>query len=477
MSSIRIGAFWLLIWSAILSCGGSGVLLAEKEAGPSPTATDGAIPADATFGAAPDTSTGSPQGEASLVTPTTSSGFLLIDDMEHDCARADGAAFFWSVGTAGGLGNWFFRSASDMPPSNANLPPAMTSFPFGDAFVEPIVPPRGSSTLARHVRGVGVWTAVDLLAQLNHPSQGPVDLSAFAGIAFWARLTSPSGRLIAFLRDQDPFSGPQDFFPAEFTSSPWFAQSVAASSQWQHFILLFNDFRQGIVSGNASGRALHTNAITTIDFVTGFDGEAFDLWIDDLAVLCRGSCPTVPPGPLPCSGGTSPDANAADDAGAAAVPACTPGADQTCNESPTMDALAGSCNANMTCTCHFGFTHAASGRCVWLYEGPADGQATDVAAGGTATDAGSEATDAKPLDANSCPPAPNTCTQCFASIANCVPLMQCIADPTCSAAWARFTTCEADGGVFQDCFNNLTGAGPIPAELVHRGAGCGPGPC
>lgn len=45
------------------------------------------------------------------------------------------------------------------------------------------------------------------------------------------------------------------------------------------------------------------------------------------------------------------------------VPACTPGQDQTCNENPAMNALAGSCNANATCTCNTGFSMHPDGKC------------------------------------------------------------------------------------------------------------------
>ena len=70
----------------------------------------------------------------------------------------------------------------------------------------------------------------------------------------------------------------------------YFAQRIAVSDQWERFILLFDDFRQGVIGGNTSGLPLAANAISTIDFVVGLDGESFDLWIDALALLCRGVC-------------------------------------------------------------------------------------------------------------------------------------------------------------------------------------------
>jgi hypothetical protein len=223
------------------------------------------------------------EADASVGLPPTSSLFLMFDDMDHDCPgiHAAGAAFFWTLGRFGsGIGNWFSAG--------------------GDAFVEDIIPPRGDSLRARHVQGDKLTSGDDLFVQLMHPQDYPVNLSPFAGIAFWARLTSPSGRLIVSLRDGNSSSG-LDFLGAESTASPWFAQSLAVSAQWERFILLFDDFRQGVVSGNSSGRTLDTSAVTDIHFVAGLGGESFDVWIDDLAMLCRGVCPPVQPLPI-CSG-------------------------------------------------------------------------------------------------------------------------------------------------------------------------------
>jgi len=212
---------------------------------------------------------------------STASLFLLIDDMED--VRRDGfpppppggAGFWWRYG----LGNWFLGSAG-----------TDSSAPHGDAIAANIVPPRGDSLKARRVQSGGLSNGLDLLAQLNHLSGAPVDLHLYSGVSFWARLSSASGRLIVGLGHGGPF------LTVEATQSPFFAQSIAVSDQWEHFILLFDDFRQGVVSGNTSGLPLATNAISTIDFVVGLNGEAFDLWIDDLSLLCRGVCQTSPPG-------------------------------------------------------------------------------------------------------------------------------------------------------------------------------------
>jgi hypothetical protein len=222
-------------------------------------------------------------GSADASLAPTSSLFLMIDDMED--RRSDGypppppggAGFFWRYG----LGNWFQGSAG-----------TDSSAYHGDAVAASIVPPRGASLKARRVQSGGLSNGLDLYAQLNHPTGAPVDLHLYSGVSFWARLSSASGRLIVGLGQN--YGGP--FLTAEATQSPFFAQNVAVSEQWEHFILLFDDFRQGVVSGNTSGLPLATNAISRIDFVVGLNGEAFDLWIDDLALLCRGVCQTSPDG-------------------------------------------------------------------------------------------------------------------------------------------------------------------------------------
>jgi len=69
---------------------------------------------------------------------------------------------------------------------------------------------------------------------------------------------------------------------------------VAVAYQWQRFVLLFDDFHQGVLSGSSSGRALDIAAVTNIDFVVGLGGEFFDLLIHDLTLLCRGVYPVAP---------------------------------------------------------------------------------------------------------------------------------------------------------------------------------------
>lgn len=191
--------------------------------------------------------------------------FQLIDDMDHTdpglpSLPADSAAFFWRSPTSTGLGNWFLSSLGER---------------IHDALPDSIVPPRGDSKKASHVSGGNFERGADLWAQLDHPAGHAVDLRAYAGIAFWARLTSSSGKLVVAINDRAGV----DYFAAEASASPLPTRTLAVSDQWQQFVLPFGDF------------GLDAPAVVSIDFVVGGGGETFDLWIDDLALSCRGACP------------------------------------------------------------------------------------------------------------------------------------------------------------------------------------------
>ena len=256
---------WALQLTALLPLVACGPQVTEAQLGDAAGAT-GSL--DAGQQATLEASAGC-DAEAGVVLPT-SSLFLTIDNMEE---RNDvpglppgSGGFWWPLGR--GLGNWFFGSAGN------DL--AITPH---DALPENILPPRGDSKRARHVQGSGYVDGADLSAQLQHPTNGPVDLSPYLGISFWAKLTGPSSQLTVALGESIGGS----FLRAHH------AQRVAVSDQWQRVVLLFDDFRQGASSGS-SGGPFTADSVSTIDFVVGLNGESFDLWIDDLALLCRGVC-------------------------------------------------------------------------------------------------------------------------------------------------------------------------------------------
>ncbi len=209
-----------------------------------------------------------------------SSQLVMIDDMENSemLIPIANSGHFFSRAT-GSIGNWFFASS--------------TGPLRGDATETAIQSPRGTSKYARHVQGSKLEDGMNMWAQLNHPSGGPVNMSPYAGIAFWARLTGGNQTLFVAVRDRatGPANPPDDLFGGDFNGSPWFVQRLTVSKEWQRFVLLFDDFQQGALAPIKQTRSLDTSAVVSIDFQTGVGGSTFDLWIDDLAALCRGACP------------------------------------------------------------------------------------------------------------------------------------------------------------------------------------------
>ncbi len=143
-----------------------------------------------------------------------------------------------------------------------------------DASFTALIPVRGESKRGIRIAGSENDGPVNLWAQLDHPQGGPVNLHPYAGIAFWAQI------LVA-INDRP--------FEAENSSSPWLTREVLLDEKWQRIVLLFEDFEQ---SGTAEmpARSLDRGSIVSINFIAGKGGESFALWIDDLALLCRGAC-------------------------------------------------------------------------------------------------------------------------------------------------------------------------------------------
>ncbi|MEO7034425.1 MAG: hypothetical protein ABI548_11030 [Polyangiaceae bacterium] len=166
-----------------------------------------------------------------------------------------GASFFWNAG-AGHilLGNWFVSSSDGRT---------------ADAVVEGIDSSDPATGKACHVSG-GQGIGVDLFAQLDHPSGSPVDLSAYSGISFRARLNAPRTALIVAFDAQGQFLSNPTAFPQ---------RALTVTQEWQQFELPFNEFK------------LNTGAISSIDFVVDQGAEPVDLWVADLGLVCVGTCP------------------------------------------------------------------------------------------------------------------------------------------------------------------------------------------
>lgn len=220
--------------------------------------------------------TGSPQGGSTGATRGTESSVggagsssnasggastvLLVDDEAATDGRPgvpSSAAFFWGSPSSGWrLGNWF-----------------LTSDGVHDVELSPFVPARAGSSQARNVSGSGFEAGVVLWAELDHPLHRSVDLNAYDGISFWARLESKSGVLAVAV--EDALQGA--LTPNSKEMLPMVV-SFDVGPEWQQFTLPFEVLFLG------------EPFASSVAFFVGDGGEAFDLWIDDFAFSCAGRC-------------------------------------------------------------------------------------------------------------------------------------------------------------------------------------------
>jgi hypothetical protein len=165
---------------------------------------------------------------------------MLLDDMEPDESE-DREYFSWA---GGAVGHWWSPGSSEHD------------------VVEDIVPPREGSTGGCRIAGSGGGT---LAAILLFPWYYPVSLGEFRGLVFHARLQSTSGRLVVALSGEGQSRSP----------------AFSVSPDWERFELSFDE-----LSPTWDGDA------ATIDFIADQAGPSFELWIDDVSLVCRGACPT-----------------------------------------------------------------------------------------------------------------------------------------------------------------------------------------
>ena len=187
----------------------------------------------------------------------------VIDDVDHAGSGGypplppeAGSAFWWGPGW---LGNWFLAS----PPPNASL---------RDAPMVEIDPPRGTSTKAYRAKGSGHERGVDLWVQLDHLFDHPKDLSAYAGIGFWARLEGGNGQIIVGMNPGYSYFEAPEKVPS---------LSVDVGETWEQLSLPFEAF------------GIDGSILASFDFIVGSGGVEFDLWIDDVFLVCRGECPKL----------------------------------------------------------------------------------------------------------------------------------------------------------------------------------------
>jgi hypothetical protein len=197
--------------------------------------------------------------------------FQLIDDME------DGTAAFASpAGLSGAWQTW----------SDAAVTPVDT-----DALIAPLDLPRPGSTRGCHARPLsGSARGVDVALALHRSPRdlSAVDLSAYEGVAFWARSMVMTDLTVA---GADASVAPgHDLWSDEASGNPWPARRVSLTPRWERYVLLFEDFD---ASASGGDRRLDVRALAALHFL-GSRNTPADFWIDDPVLLCRGICPAGP---------------------------------------------------------------------------------------------------------------------------------------------------------------------------------------
>jgi hypothetical protein len=192
---------------------------------------------------------------------------FIIDDMEFHPEKVTPplpSTFSWGTPLDVHFGNWFVSWSDESG--------------IRDVGISDIVPPRNESRHARElVRGDSVRDA-NLQVQLDHLGDRAINLTVFAGITFWARLTGGGGKLVVAL----DFSGV--YFKSQAAgTSRLSAQTIDVTNDWKQFTLPFGTF------------GVEPRHVVSIDFIVAGDVESFDLWIDDLALVCRDACPGMVP--------------------------------------------------------------------------------------------------------------------------------------------------------------------------------------
>ncbi|MCL2448999.1 MAG: hypothetical protein FWD17_08640 [Polyangiaceae bacterium] len=240
----RAASTWLLIFG-IAACGGK--TYGAEGSTPGEVSAD-AAPGQASADAVPARSApGAFAGSVDVISGASTSG-------AGQSIAGSPSVFLWSHG----IGNWFLLG----PP-----PASQTS----DAPTADIVPPLNTYTTAFRVQGSGGDGGLDLFAQLNHPQGSPVDLSAYYGIGFWAKLDGASNSVLVALTSSQPYFNASGKVPSVM---------VAVPNDWAQFTIPFSSF------------GVDGSSVANIDFVAGAGGGAFDLWVTQLVLLCRGACPS-----------------------------------------------------------------------------------------------------------------------------------------------------------------------------------------
>jgi hypothetical protein len=162
------------------------------------------------------------------------------------------------------------------------------------AAIAELTPPRGDSRRAFHMVGGPYEDGADLFVDF-HPVGGAitnqVDLGRYLGVVFWMRGT-PASHVYLAIQDGSVAGTGHEFWEAELVHNmPWPSRRLLAEGRWQRHVVLFEDLERGQGSNTQPGH-LDTSSIHSIHFIVGTGGASgrFDVWIDDVSLLCRAPC-------------------------------------------------------------------------------------------------------------------------------------------------------------------------------------------
>jgi len=254
----RLG--WVALAWLVVACGGRAYDTKTRQSATAGAAAGG----EAQGGVGVSVShAGASGGGAGAMSAAGSSPTPILNDFDNEQSDEPGrpeapvpGAFFWGVGSSYHIGYWFLHALTQ-----------------SDAAPVPIEPPRDGSTEARRASGSGLDSGAVLWAQLDHPFGRAVDLSPFTGITFWARFEGTDPTLIVSLNDGANGGGQlegRDALPSVV---------VPLSEEWQQITLGFDDFEKADIS-----------KVGSIEFFVGKGGGRFDVWIDDLTLMCPAPC-------------------------------------------------------------------------------------------------------------------------------------------------------------------------------------------
>lgn len=144
-----------------------------------------------------------------------------------------------------------------------------------------LVPPRSGSHYAARSHGGGftLWGA-GIGFELY--SQKAYDLSSYAGITFWARRGPDTASSLRF-GVTDSATAPRGGQCQK--CSDYFGSDVSLDTEFQRYSFTWDELKQG-GWGEPKPEALNTSQVYGVRFQMD-PVEAFDFWIDDIALLCH----------------------------------------------------------------------------------------------------------------------------------------------------------------------------------------------